>query len=119
MTTLNHTTTTNTILATEAPYVSAQCEARWYGNSLWEFLVPAEQTGGNLSVFQATMPEGFSPPRHIHTREDEVFVVLEGEPGSTSMASGTSPGPARACTCRGACPTPSASRARSPECSAS
>lgn len=79
MTTLNHTTTTKTILATEAPYVSAQCEARWYGNSLWEFLVPAEQTGGNLSVFQATMPEGFSPPRHIHTREDEVFVVLEGE----------------------------------------
>ena len=25
------------------------------------------------------MPEGFSPPRHIHTREDEVFLVLEGE----------------------------------------
>jgi hypothetical protein len=25
------------------------------------------------------MPEGFSPPRHIHTREDEVFLVLDGE----------------------------------------
>jgi Cupin domain len=25
------------------------------------------------------MPEGFSPPRHIHTREDEVFLVLEGD----------------------------------------
>ena len=61
------------------PYVSHQSEARWYGNSLWEFLVPAEVTAGKLSVFQATMPEGFSPPRHIHTREDEVFLVMEGE----------------------------------------
>src|SRR6476619_7795594 len=61
------------------PYVSHQSEARWYGNSLWEFLVPAEVTAGKLSVFQATMPAGSSPPRHIHTREDEVFLVLEGE----------------------------------------
>jgi quercetin dioxygenase-like cupin family protein len=67
------------VLATQDPFVSLQSEARWYGNSLWEFLVPAEVTGGKLSVFQATMPEGFSPPRHIHTREDEVFLVLEGE----------------------------------------
>ena len=67
------------VLATEDPFVSLQSEARWYGNSLWEFLVPAEATGGKLSVFQATMPEGFSPPRHIHTREDEVFMVEEGE----------------------------------------
>ena len=32
-----------------------------------------------MTVFRATMPEGFGPPRHIHTREDEVFLVLEGE----------------------------------------
>jgi len=63
----------------EQPYLSLQGEARWYGNSLWEFLVPAGRSGGKLSVFQATMPEGFSPPRHIHTREDEVFHILEGE----------------------------------------
>ena len=25
------------------------------------------------------MPEGFSPPRHTHTREDEVFVVEDGD----------------------------------------
>jgi len=30
-------------------------------------------------VLRATMPEGFSPPRHVHTREDEVFVVLDGD----------------------------------------
>jgi quercetin dioxygenase-like cupin family protein len=61
------------------PYLTHQGEARWYGNSLWEFLVPNEATGGQLTVFRATMPEGFSPPRHIHTREDEVFLVLDGD----------------------------------------
>ena len=61
------------------PYLADQGEARWYGDSLWEFLVPSEVTSGTLSVFQASMPEGFSPPRHIHTREDEVFLVLDGE----------------------------------------
>ena len=65
--------------ASEEPYLSRQSEPRWYGNSLWEFLVPAAATDGKLSVFQATMPEAFSPPRHVHTREDEVFLVLEGE----------------------------------------
>src|ERR1700750_3185597 len=67
------------IQPTEEPYVSLESEARWYGNSLWEHLIPADSPAGKLSVFQATMPEGFSPPRHIHTREDEVFLVLEGE----------------------------------------
>jgi quercetin dioxygenase-like cupin family protein len=67
------------VQATEQPYLSVESEARWYGNSLWEHFIPADVTDGKLSVFQATMPEGFSPPRHIHTREDEVFLVLEGE----------------------------------------
>lgn len=83
MTTLHHTHTIDRPAVdadrVEQPYVSPQGEARWYGNSLWEFQVPAEHTGGKLAMFQATMPEGFSPPRHIHTREDEVFHVLEGE----------------------------------------
>ena len=60
------------------PYLANQGEARWYGDGLFEFLVPSEATGGALSVFLATLREGFSPPRHIHTREDEVFLVLEG-----------------------------------------
>jgi mannose-6-phosphate isomerase-like protein (cupin superfamily) len=61
------------------PHITAAGEPRWYGNSLFEFLVPAAATGGALSVFRATMPEGFGPPRHIHTREDEVFLVEDGE----------------------------------------
>lgn len=61
------------------PYLAHQGEARWYGDGLFEFLVPSEATGGKLSVFIATLPEGFSPPRHVHTLEDEVFLVLEGD----------------------------------------
>jgi mannose-6-phosphate isomerase-like protein (cupin superfamily) len=72
-------TTTSTITPAAAPYVARESEPRWYGNGLFEFLIPSDATDGQLSVFRATMPEGFSPPRHIHTREDEVFVVLEGE----------------------------------------
>jgi quercetin dioxygenase-like cupin family protein len=72
MTTITHT-------PNALPRLSHQSEARWYGDSLFEFLVPSDTTGGQLSVFRATMPEGFSPPRHIHTREDEVFLVQDGE----------------------------------------
>jgi len=61
------------------PYLAHQGEARWYGDSLFEFLIPSEETGGALSVFRATLVEGFSPPRHVHTREDEVFLVIEGD----------------------------------------
>jgi quercetin dioxygenase-like cupin family protein len=68
------TTATPTI-----PYVADHAEARWYGDGLFEFLVPSDATGGAMSVLRATLPEGFSPPRHIHTREDEVFHVVEGE----------------------------------------
>jgi mannose-6-phosphate isomerase-like protein (cupin superfamily) len=66
-------------ITTPHAFVAHQGEAHWYGNSLFEFLIPSEATGGRVSVFRATMPEGFSPPRHIHTREDEVFLVLDGD----------------------------------------
>jgi quercetin dioxygenase-like cupin family protein len=73
-----HTTTSHIAPAVQ-PHITHLGEARWYGDSLFEFLIPSESTGGKLSVFRASMPQGFSPPRHIHTREDEVFHVLDGE----------------------------------------
>jgi len=62
-----------------SPHITDQGEPYWYGESLFEFLVPSAATDGALAVFRSTMPEGFGPPRHIHTREDEVFLVEEGE----------------------------------------
>src|SRR3954452_4089563 len=70
---------TPTTAPTSAPYLAHQGEPRWFGDSLFEFLVPSDATGGQLSVFRATMRQGFAPPRHIHTREDEVFLVLDGD----------------------------------------
>jgi mannose-6-phosphate isomerase-like protein (cupin superfamily) len=70
---------TATATTTPGPYVGHAGETWWFGDSLFEFLIPNEATNGQLAVFRATMPEGFSPPRHIHTREDEVFMIEQGE----------------------------------------
>lgn len=59
-------------------YLAHQGEPWWFGTNLFEFLVPSDSTGGRLSVFRCTAPAGFGPPRHVHTREDEVFHLLEG-----------------------------------------
>src|SRR3954469_12077162 len=61
------------------PYLSHLGDPWWYGEGLFEMLIPFEAAGGRLVVFRSTMPEGFSPPRHIHTREDEVFVIEAGD----------------------------------------
>jgi quercetin dioxygenase-like cupin family protein len=62
-----------------AGYLAHQGEPRWFGTNLFEFLIPSDRTGGRMSVFRFTAPGGFGPPRHVHTREDEVFHVLDGD----------------------------------------
>jgi quercetin dioxygenase-like cupin family protein len=68
-----------TTILTPQPYVLHQSDPVWYADGLFEFLIPSELTGGAMSVFRATCPAGFGPPRHVHTREDEVFLVLDGD----------------------------------------
>jgi mannose-6-phosphate isomerase-like protein (cupin superfamily) len=41
-------------------------------------IVTAASTGGRLTVFEQVTPTGWGPPRHIHSREDEIVYVLEG-----------------------------------------
>lgn len=41
-------------------------------------LVTAEQAGGAYTLLKVSVPEGSGIPAHVHTREDEVFHVLEG-----------------------------------------
>ena len=38
-----------------------------------------DDTGGLFSVTETTMTQGGGPPLHVHEREDEALVVLEGE----------------------------------------
>lgn len=41
-------------------------------------LARAEDTGGAYGLVLAWCPQGSGPPPHIHTREDEAFLVTEG-----------------------------------------
>ena len=59
-----------------------------------EVKLDAETSGGELTVFELTMPPGARSAAHVHTREQEVFIVLEGllvlstEEGETELAAG-------------------------------
>lgn len=50
---------------------------RAFGNEI-RFKLTAEQSGGAVSVGLATVPPGGGPPLHVHAREDELFMILEG-----------------------------------------
>jgi quercetin dioxygenase-like cupin family protein len=41
-------------------------------------IAAAADTGGRFTVLEQVTPSGWGPPRHIHSREDEIFYVLEG-----------------------------------------
>jgi quercetin dioxygenase-like cupin family protein len=41
-------------------------------------LLSAGDSGGQLTVLEATQPPGGGPPWHTHSREDESFYVLAG-----------------------------------------
>ena len=49
------------------------------GGGLYRFVATAGETGNTHFALEATEPPGGGPPLHIHTREDEFFLVLEGE----------------------------------------
>lgn len=41
--------------------------------------ISGEDSEGTLAFFHLVAPPMSGPPRHVHTREDELFYVLEGE----------------------------------------
>lgn len=51
----------------------------WHLDALWTFKIPASATGGSFSLAEQLLPKGSAPPVHRHTREDEAWVVLDGE----------------------------------------
>jgi quercetin dioxygenase-like cupin family protein len=52
--------------------------ALWHGDALWEFLVRSADTGHRFWLARLTAGHGWASPVHLHTREDETFVVLDG-----------------------------------------
>jgi mannose-6-phosphate isomerase-like protein (cupin superfamily) len=41
-------------------------------------IATAAETGRGYTVLEQVTPPGWGPPRHIHSREDEIFYILEG-----------------------------------------
>jgi mannose-6-phosphate isomerase-like protein (cupin superfamily) len=41
-------------------------------------MIGGEQTGNQLSVMFGMTPPGGGPPLHVHHREDEMFLIVEG-----------------------------------------
>jgi mannose-6-phosphate isomerase-like protein (cupin superfamily) len=51
----------------------------WYMASLTTHLAEKKDTDGAFCLFEANLAKGNEPPPHMHSREDELFYVLEGE----------------------------------------
>jgi mannose-6-phosphate isomerase-like protein (cupin superfamily) len=54
-------------------------EATWFLANRMTMKATAAMTGGAFGLLESLIAPGFSPPLHVHHREDESFYVLEGE----------------------------------------
>jgi quercetin dioxygenase-like cupin family protein len=54
-------------------------EARWWLGSLAVIKAGAADTGGQVALIEVTEPPNFEGPLHVHHREDEGFLILEGD----------------------------------------
>jgi mannose-6-phosphate isomerase-like protein (cupin superfamily) len=54
-------------------------DAIWFLRNRMTIKATADQTGGAFGLVESFIAPGFSPPLHVHHREDEAFYVLEGE----------------------------------------
>jgi mannose-6-phosphate isomerase-like protein (cupin superfamily) len=53
--------------------------ALWFQGNRITIKATAASTGGAFGMVESMVAPGYSPPLHIHDREDETFWVLEGE----------------------------------------
>jgi len=54
-------------------------QALWFLRNRIIVKATAETTGGAFGLVETLIAPGFSPPMHVHHREDESFYVLDGE----------------------------------------
>jgi quercetin dioxygenase-like cupin family protein len=53
--------------------------SQWEAGNLTTNLAETKDTNGAFFLVEAMLAPGTEPPPHVHTREDELFYVLEGE----------------------------------------
>jgi quercetin dioxygenase-like cupin family protein len=51
----------------------------YYNGAVFSFLADSKATGGSYAMYEVLARQGLEPPPHTHTREDEIFYLLEGE----------------------------------------
>ena len=51
---------------------------QWIGGSEISVLVDSEASGGTFMVIETRAQRGDASPMHVHSTEDELFIVLEG-----------------------------------------
>jgi mannose-6-phosphate isomerase-like protein (cupin superfamily) len=51
---------------------------RWFLGTLLRIVADGDDTAGQLAVVEQRARRGFSPPLHVHHREDTALVVLDG-----------------------------------------
>lgn len=53
-------------------------EFRNYQGGYFKTLISPDESDNSLAILDLVLPAGAEPPPHIHTQEDETFVLLEG-----------------------------------------
>src|SRR5256885_2347303 len=57
----------------------AKQRRRLYQGSIMNFHLLSKETNNAVSIIDTWTLAGAEPPRHIHTREDKVFIIHAGE----------------------------------------
>lgn len=59
--------------------MTADARDIWFLGGLLRLRATAEETGGAYTLVEERLPAGYAAPMHVHAREEEAFLVLEGE----------------------------------------
>lgn len=54
-------------------------DAYWWLGSLTVHKLVGSRTRGGLDIVDHRIPAGYAPPPHVHTGQDEVFYILDGQ----------------------------------------
>ncbi len=75
------TPTTEPATATLRPYVAQAADHQqleWLGGGVMNVLFDAQSTGGQVALMRTRLRRGDAAPLHVHSNEDEMFVLLTG-----------------------------------------
>jgi quercetin dioxygenase-like cupin family protein len=58
---------------------ASERDTRWFAQNLVDVIAGGEETRGAYAIFELLGPPGDEVPLHLHTDEEEAFLILEGE----------------------------------------